>query len=531
MMFFFMRTAQKTTTKSSKTMKKISILLLILISIGITASAQTTKSILKKYTNMHIGNPLVRNDDNKTLFVFDYHGNTCSDIRPIACSSTTIYYTDTTMSRLYKICDLPIGYRVNDVQFVSLRRNNLAETPIRFCVFCGTHTTDTGHYASLQWIPGLDSNGFVGFFYIDSIQSSPLGHVYIRHVEDCKGLYKMVAYTQTNGYYCNTCNNVFIDNAVLDIVGLPRDNLNRSTILARVRFFPECNGGIMWQNDVQMPSTSSTERLVDIIKEGSNIITASVTGGNNYSIRLRQYTPNNNFAILSHILNVHSISITGGVNPSNTNLTTYSQPVRLSTLGSNNSVITFRAQNIDNGYTYLNGLFSFRFNVQNNSVLDGYYIKRDDILKDVCSMPDTTATFILATVGSQYSDIYRVKWNDPTHPMYVLPCQHRMQSICRYKAGVNNRFWGIAMGGIYISANGFILASELGYHRYFAGPIADVCMNVNNANAFEASATISSSFNSHIATQDVFYNDIVNYPVAVIPIMNTYLNTTHICND
>jgi len=112
MIFFFTRTAQKNNNKKLKTMKKISILLLLLTSIGITTSAQITNSRTSLYS-VNANKIIVRSDDKKSLFVFDYHTSMCptygSNPPSSLISYTTIYHTDTTMAHLKKIstCHAP----------------------------------------------------------------------------------------------------------------------------------------------------------------------------------------------------------------------------------------------------------------------------------------------------------------------------------------------------------------------------------------------------------------------------------------
>lgn len=499
-----------------------------------TVSAQTI-SRATSYP-VYTENVLVRNNNDKLLFVFEHNISASQSTNPNASSATTIYVTDTTMSLLRKICELPSGYRVHDAQFVTLHRDNAAQTPVNFCVFCGTYTRDTGYYYQMQWIPRVDSDGFVGLFYIDTVfQTTAPGSVYVRNIEGCKSLYKMVAYTETNGYYQGVCQNVFKENAVLDIVGLPKDTAFRASTVARVKFYPECNGEIRWDNNIRTPPVNSTEKVVDIIKEGTSIITASVFTNDYHTIWLRRnsqeyyfYFGGMQFTKTAYLFDAHTI-ISPAANPYNLNSTTFSLPVRLSPMGADNSVLSFNAQNIDNGITYYDGLFSLRFKIQNTTILDGSYILNAGTLKDVCSLPDTTATVLLTHDGSQNSWMYTEKWNNIVNPLYILYCTNKVNSVCRYNVVGNNGFWGFALGGLHPTTSSDFYV-KLGYHRYFTNILSQDCMDNNYSKAPSANITISTLTNKPFSINHRYAHDPTNFPVTAIPIVYTNYCPTSYCS-
>ena len=443
-------------------------------------------------------------------------------------SYTTIYYDDTAMTQLKKICDLPCAYRVYDVKFVTLHRNDATQTPVKLCVFCGTHTKDVGYYSSLQWISVIDSDAFVGMFYVDYInQNIGPDTVFIRNIEDLRGAHKMVAYTETNGPFQNDCPNTFGESPILDIIGVPKANVSANTALARVKFHPECNGEIRWQTNIWTTNTGSTEKLVDIITEGSAIVTASVFNNDNQKILLRrnnQNAPISNNAYILYSFDITSSSVT----PNNPHLTTHSQPIRLSPMGTNNSVLTFNAKNIDNGYTNFDGLFSFRFNIQNQSVFDGLYIKDAGDLKDVCDQSNYTSTVMLTSTGTLTSKIYTAKWNNPSYPLYTLDCSNRMLSLSKCNIGGFNNFRGFVACGTYLST-GFNFYTKLGYHRYFTSAISPDCMTSDVDSATQASITMSPLQNMAFPFYCTYEHDPTLYPVTAIAIVNTTENSTYIC--
>jgi len=418
---------------------------------------------------------------------------------------------------------------VYDVKFVTLHRNDATQTPVELCVFCGTRTIDVGYYSSLQWISIIDSEAFVGMFYVDTIyQSTNPGSVYVRNIEDCRGAHKMVAYTETNGTLQNYCPNTFVENPVLDIIGIPQSNVPTNTILARVKFYPECVGEIRWQTGIWMAPTGSTEKLVDIIKEGSAIVTASVFNNDNKKILLRRNNQNVPISHISYMLYSYDIAISA-ITPTDPSLTVHSQPIRLSPMGTNNSVLTFNAKNIDNGYTNFDGLFSFRFNIQNQSVFDGLYIKDAGELKDVCDQSNYASTVMLTSTGTLTSKIYTAKWNNSTYPLYTLDCSNRMLSVSKCNIGGSNNFRGFVACGTYLST-GFNFYTKLGYHRYFTSAISPDCMTSSVDNAFQASITMQQLQNMMFPLYYTYEHAPILYPVTAVPIVNTAEDSTYICN-
>jgi len=502
--------------------KKNILLMLLLASISICAWSQTTSKTATH--TFDIGRAIVRSYNDSNIFVFNRYTDIFCSASPTSplLTRTEIYVTDTSLKKIIKICDLPCGYRVYDAQFVTLHRNNTANTPVNFCVFCGTLYEST-----------TDSSGFVGLFYIDTIfQQGTPGSVYLRNVEGCRSLSRFVAYTETNGYYQNTCGNIFNENAVLDMVGLPLNSIARPSTVARVKFYPECNGDIRWDNNIRTPPSGSTERVVDIVKEDLSIVMASVFAGDNHTIWLRRnsqeyyfYFGGMQFSDIPYIIDAYNIS-KGGTYPNNTYLSNFSLPIRLSSMGSNSTVLSFHASNT--GTNGFDGIFSYRFNILNSTIMEGVYIDTIPALKDVCSLYDNLSTALLTQGPTYGSRIYTIMWGTGAtyYSFFPMEFSETLQSICRYNSGFINFPYGIVMA--YPSLL-FSPAMALGYHSYYTVPISPNCMYITSDTGLTASNLVSHLKGQPFGIHTRYKHDPEHYPITAISMVNTEISTNTVC--
>ena len=354
------------------------------------------------------------------------------------------------------IVSLPNGYRVYDAGFVSL--NYSGNTVYDFLVFCGTRYTYYGK-GDYRY---LDSNGFVGYYYVGSGSKAALDYVYLNNIYDTRQLKKLVSYAQTNVDQLTNCAANYLQSGVIDAIGLPLVN-DGSTCLLRARFCPECaNSNYHWESSIYK-LTGSTERFVDITATTSNIVVVSTFDGDTQNVYLRhlakeQYCQSSTLtaSISANIYNVDlsTINLWGNNLPSP--LTTYfKEPVRVSPLQNEEFALSFVAYN--GAIPIRKGLYSYRINLSPSpyvvrGVLDTAVVS----LIDVSHLPDTVATVVLAkNINNKYI-VPTVRWrvvNQNTPPSKVAifkltpnPNYNSIQSIDAYK--YNNSQY-IHMGGYF----------------------------------------------------------------------------------
>lgn len=149
------------------------------------------------------------NSDHNVLMQYGHFSNANPVDTIKGYSSFMIQNTAT--GDITQIVDLPKGYQVNDVRFVTLRKIDGVSTE-DFCCFCGTRTECVNQVYS--------KHGFAGFFSMaEALSPLPSSTAKVRDVEQTIELYRMVCYAEEHGYYYSYQNS-FLDNAVLDIIGL-----------------------------------------------------------------------------------------------------------------------------------------------------------------------------------------------------------------------------------------------------------------------------------------------------------------------
>ncbi|MCR4828741.1 MAG: hypothetical protein K5864_04685 [Bacteroidales bacterium] len=230
---------------------------------------------------------------------------------------------------LTHIVSLGCHYEVKDVCFVTLRKDDGVETPVTYCCFCGTHTADSaieyGHAIGDEPVPITyiyAKRGFTGFFSMDdALSPTSTCTAKVRYVNGTRDLYRMVAYPQEYGRYYSY-QSTYIDNMVLDIVGVPMTNASPSS-LSRVRIYPDCPisplspSGTIWDIDIRYNS-NSPEMMTDIVTTEEHLITASHPAGDSTVIWLRHspkevvYYPSDlNLDPQIHIVDLSSLVVDG----------------------------------------------------------------------------------------------------------------------------------------------------------------------------------------------------------------------------
>lgn len=225
-------------------MKKIALIILFsfLPFLRLAAQISEIEQIFRSHDNDYVQyTSIVRNYDTKynVLSQYGYFNNETRADTIKGYSSFMIQNTNTGVIK--HIFDLPKGYQVNDVRFVTLRKIDGVTTE-DFCCFCGTRT-ELGNQGYL-------TRGFAGFFSMQqAINPSSTYTAKVRDVERTIALYRMVCYGEEYGYYYHLQNS-FIDNAVLDIIGL-EDTVNGPSCFCRAKFYPDVYGGTRWDNNIR----------------------------------------------------------------------------------------------------------------------------------------------------------------------------------------------------------------------------------------------------------------------------------------
>ena len=422
--------------------------------------AQFNSQVMQCSTEF-VKNVIVRNyyTDREIIFAYKEDPSVIYSNPPfVGQYQTKIYSKLDNSTGVSILAELPNGYRVYDVGFVSL--DNVNNKVYDVCVFCGTQYT----YYTNGGVSHFDSNGFVGFINIGS-RPRALGDIYINRIAGTKQLKKLVSYSQTNSGQTGNCGTSYLQSGVIDAIGLP-DTLvyqQASTCLVRSRFCLECSSSYyQWVTSIYN-STGSTEKFVDITATTNNIVTVSVYEGDTQMLYMRNFpkelvcqgnTPTTALSTSIYSVDLSSINLWGNNLPSP--LTTYfKMPVRVSPLQNEEFALSFVAYN---GSTPIRkGLYSYRINLSPSPhVVHGVLDTAVVSLIDVSHFPDTMATVVLAkNINNKYI-VPTVRWRvvpqlSPPNKIAILRLTSNtnnifIQSIDAYKYS-NNQY--IHMGGYF----------------------------------------------------------------------------------
>ncbi|MBQ9473069.1 MAG: hypothetical protein IJU81_01510 [Bacteroidales bacterium] len=441
-------------------MKKTLFIIAVAFIAVMPVRAQFNSHVMQCSTEF-VKNVIVRNYTPGQEYIFTYY------------EDPSVYYMNPPFSGLYQtnislrinsidnnimhIVSLPNGYRVYDAGFVSL--NHSGNRVYDFLVFCGTRYTYYGK-GDYRY---LDSNGFVGYYYVGQGSRSALDSVHLNNIYGTRQLKKLVSYAQTNVDQSTNCGINYLQSGVIDMIGEPNTSVypQTSTCLVRARFCPECaNSSYHWETSVYN-SAGSTEKFVDITATISKVVTASVYEGDTQMLWLRHFakeqycqstTLTTPISSEQYSVDLSTINSEGFYLPSPMT-THFKMPVRLSPLQNDEFVLSFVAYN--GAIPTRKGLYSYRINLSPSPhVVHGVLDTAVVSLIDVSHFPDTLATVWLAkNVRNQYI-IPTVRWR--IIPQMMLPNQmviHKLtnkkffiQSIDAYKYS-NNQY--IHMGGYF----------------------------------------------------------------------------------
>lgn len=517
-------------------MKKYStIVLLGLLLSGCSAMAQSSETHKITIPAEHI---VVRPYNYFQEIIFGYGAPPQASQNPSTNANmkrTTIALRTYTTGHTEQIAELPVGYKVFDAQVITLTMNESGNSvPIDFCVFCGTKIIDNGYWVfsitgNLMWVSNVDSTGFVGFFYLNSNGSNngASNNVYLRQVRDTKHLFKMAAYAESYGFYCNYCGTTYFDNAVLDVIGVPLDTMNYASCINRIKFYPECNGSVLWSSDIRVPTGNPEEIVTDITGTDNYIFTSSIFPNDTQSVYIRRsnkdtyYHPDgvkisptmlklklNNILIAPLIYNTY-----------------FKKPIRVTHLTGDYAVVSFVAANTSGSFFSCNGLFSFK--VDQQSVIDGKYDNTPCTLVDVCRYKDTVASVALIETSPHNYQINTIRWSPNSSHLFSLSDTSRiLQSIdTRTYSGGTQR---LLAGGLI--GTGPNRCWKLLDQDYFNSAFSPSCF-ANSTRSITSAGIATSIIAYDYEMLHSYGNDLTNFPMTIITRTNTQKSLFEICSE
>lgn len=405
----------------------------------------STQNVYKQHTS------IVRNYDNLHNVLMQYGCYPSMGYADTAVSSSSFMIQNTSTGDITNLFDLPRGYQVNDVRFVTLRRTD-GSTAEDFCVFCGTRTQFEGIISlpnlsdgPSQYIFDYSKHGFAGFFSMGEALSPSAAHsAKVRDVEHTKELFRMVCYAEEQGQHYDP-NGPFLDNAVLDIIGLD-DTINAPSCFCRAKFYPNVLGGVRWDNNMRF---NDDEILTDIALTDDYVVTSShCTTGNTQWIRYSRKETQLTSGGLQLNPNVFSIDFTylkEHLNCKDFQWIAYFNrlsPARICHTKNNGIEISYLMDVPSFG-----GLLNCQYDYNNGalSLVRGSYIKSIPLVKEMVYMPSNNATaFILDDNALDYVCV--ITWKKETYCHFPLRKYHdsdiNIQSITlQRRNGFEHLFW------------------------------------------------------------------------------------------
>lgn len=434
--------------------KLLLILLFFLPIVRIAAQISEIEQIFRSPNDYVQYTSIVRNYNDKynVIMQYGYFSNSTNTNNDSIRGHSSFMIQNTNSGDITHIVGLLGGYQVNDVRFVTLRKIDGVSTE-DFCVFCGTRTQFDG-IVYLPSLPGQPStsyytyskHGFAGFFSMkEALSPTTSFTAKIRDVEKTQELHRMTCYAEQYGrYYPNQ--NSFIDNAVLDIIGLD-DTLYKPSCFCRVKFYPVYGGGgVRWDNNIRY---NDYEILTDITKTNNYVVTTShnVTGDSLWirhsdqedhhipgGLQLNNYVNSIDFSLLT--------MQTGCNNTIAIENFSRCSPAKLCHISNDDIAVSYcmQSQSYDghlySQYKYANGTLYF---------LQGAYLKSVPLVKDLIHMPENNATAILYDDNSDYITVLNWKLNNnsckyPVKMFYNNNCILHSLTLQK-RNGYEHLFW------------------------------------------------------------------------------------------
>ena len=403
-------------------MKRIILFLVAFLQLfSLSAQISEIEQIYGPYSDEYtLDTTIVRNYNDKynVLMKYGSYANVVYTDPITDRSSFMIQNTNT--GDIVHIVDLPLGYQVNDIRFVTLRKMD-GVTTVDFCCFCGTRTRFDGIIYPFEppedrtdYIYTYSTHGFAGFFSMEeALNPSTSFTAKVRDVEGTKELYRMACYPEQYGKYYQYQSS-FIDNAVLDIIGVD-DTVNKPSCYCRAKFYPVYGGGgVHWDNNMRY---NNYDVLTEITKTDDYVVaTSNNVAGDSLWIRysdqedhhcpggleLNDYVNAIDFSLMTMGMGCYE---TIGIDDFS-----LKSPGKICHTTDNGTELCFLMDGQGFGgllncqYTYSNGTLSFH---------RGAYLKGSQLAKDLIYMPLNDATAVLFNDNTDYVSV--LTWTKNTY--------------------------------------------------------------------------------------------------------------------
>lgn len=518
---------------------------LILLSLSYQSMAQVAEIDRMLVPNYYSESTLVRNFEGKNNIIMSYGCNpNLYNVYGI-CEKSSFFVQATDNGQIIHLVDLPIGYKVNDMQFVYLKKKQSDYYEPYLC-FCGTRTK------SIEYVypHSLDSIqqpvavpvlvGFVGYFKVYSaLTPTTADSVILRDVECSKELHRMTCYAERNGAFCPQ-QSTFRDNAVLDIIGIAGPCIsnythNNLSSLWRVKFYPDYPyylypSGTHWDNNIRF-NEDNVEKMVDIVGTDDYVVTVSQPENSDRDFWLRYSSKetslhNGGLELNSNVQDVPLSTLQiNGINIQNSNLTTYDLPVRLSHTTNNTVAFAFGSRIRDNN---LEGICAFKRDFDSyNYSLDGFFDNNAFDLYELTYLPNNDASAYLFSIG--YRCVYytgTTYWNisaSGTHPTKHFFTNHINQnSFCYCNLGYDLLSWS----GTNCTTNQPPYLS----HQKIGAPddVIEHCQSLSTNNSAKANISIQNQYHE-FKIQERYEDHQDVFPVSKIGFTPFHVEKETIC--
>ena len=505
-----------------KTKSTFLFIVALLQQFSLSAQISEIEQIFCQYSDEYVPHTsIVRNYDDKhnVLMSYGHYTNVVNYDNITECSIFMIQNTST--GAIEHLFDLPFGYKVNDIKFVTLRKMDGVTTE-DYCCFCGTRTQFEGIVYPVTpegetpyYIYTYSTHGFAGVFSMEeALNPSSTYTANVRDVEGTKELYRMVCYPEQYGYYYHNYNS-YIDHINMDIIGID-DTVNAPSCFCRAKLYPRYSGSsVLWDNNMRF---NDNEILTDITKTDDYVVTTShTTIGDSLWIRYSDQE-------VYHILggwelndNVNAIdfsSLTMQTDcESSFRIENFSRKsdAKICHTRGDGTEISFLMDGqsygglINSQYDYINGTLYFK---------RGAYLKSWPQVKELIYMPSNDATAVLYNDNTDFVSVLKWKKNSdycnyPVRQFYNNGL--KLQSITLQKRnGYEHLFWsGNAVGTPH---SPMYLMSQRGEQ---GGGYEQTCHSKNEDNA--QPVIINHSLREKKMRIGLrFAYDVVTYPVTYI---------------
>lgn len=407
--------------------------------VRLSAQISEIEQIFCQYSDEYVPHTsIVRNYDDKHNVLMSY-GHYSNVVNYDNITERSIFMIQNTSTGVIEhLFDLPFGYKVNDIKFVTLRKMDGITTE-DYCCFCGTRTQFEGIVYPVThggetpyYIYTYSTHGFAGFFSMEeALNPSSSFTAKVRDVEGTKELFKMECYPEQYGYYYHN-QNTYIDEVVMDIIGID-DTVNKPSCFCRAKVYPVYSGGgVRWDNNMRY---NNYDVLTDITKTDDYVVTtANNVAGDSLWIR---YSDQEVYHILggwqlNDSINVIDFSLltmeTGCNNYAEIADFSSTAPAKICHTTGNGTELCFPMDG--QGY---GGLLNCQYNYNNGtlSFLKGAYLKGGPLVKDLVHLPANNATAVLYNDVSDYVSV--LNWN-----LNSTYCNYPVRQFYNYGLGLHS---------------------------------------------------------------------------------------------